>query len=210
MSARRRSRAPHSPSAVMKSALPAGEPLTFVACLENWAEGMDYCAVAVPAEVTEKLGTSGPVLVLACVNDSKPFQVSLFPVGGGRHCIRIKAKVRKETNTRSGDRVRLRITRLDPSETEVPEDMRRALRSEGVDDAFEALPPGKRNFILRRVEEAVRSETRQKRIQEGVLAAHQRREWLSDRHGARPSLARERSANGSTRTSGGGGKHAAG
>jgi hypothetical protein len=40
--------------------------------------------------------SKGPVLVMARVNDSDPLQVSLFPVGGGRHCIRIKAKVRND------------------------------------------------------------------------------------------------------------------
>ncbi|HKX44785.1 MAG TPA: DUF1905 domain-containing protein, partial [Burkholderiaceae bacterium] len=62
----------------MKHTPPAGQKLSFHAHLENWAEGMDYCAVRVPAEITEALGTNGPVLVLARVNDSEPFQVSLF------------------------------------------------------------------------------------------------------------------------------------
>ena len=86
----------------MKTSPLVGRNLSFQADLENWAEGMDYCAVSVPATITEALGTKGPVLVLARVNDSEPFQVSLFPVGGGQHYIRIKAKVRQETNTKTG------------------------------------------------------------------------------------------------------------
>ncbi|MDP9025068.1 MAG: DUF1905 domain-containing protein [Candidatus Eremiobacteraeota bacterium] len=69
----------------MKNSLVAGTQLSFEATLENWAEGMDYCAVPVPATITESLGTRGPVLVTACLNDSAPFTVSLFPVGGGKH-----------------------------------------------------------------------------------------------------------------------------
>lgn len=64
---------------------PIGQQLSFHANLESWVEGMDYCAVPVPAEITEALGTKGPVLVMARVNDSEPFKVSLFPVGGGQH-----------------------------------------------------------------------------------------------------------------------------
>lgn len=164
----------------MKHTPPAGQKLSFHAHLENWAEGMDYCAVRVPAEITEALGTNGPVLVLARVNDSEPFQVSLFPVGGGQHYIRIKAKVRHETNTKTGDRIRIRITVLDRADVAIPDDLVSALRAEGVEEAFKSLPPGKQNFIIRRIDEAAKPETRERRIQEGVVAAHQRREKLID------------------------------
>ena len=164
----------------MKYAPVAGRHLSFQAELENWAEGMDYCAVPVPPEITSTLGTKGPVLVMARVNESAPFQVSLFPVGGGQHYIRIKAKVRQETNTKTGDRIRLSFTILDPANAEVPDDLMSALQAEGVWDFFKALPPGKKSFIIRRIDAAAKPQTRAKRIQEGVLAAHQRRESLID------------------------------
>lgn len=162
----------------MKQAPVAGQQFSFRVALENWAEGMDYCAVPVPAKVTQALGTKGPVLVLARVNDSEPFQVSLFPVGGGQHYIRIKAKVRQETRTKTGDRVRVEITVLDRADVQIPDDLMRALRAEGVVKAFQALPPGKQGFIIRRIGEAARSDTRERRVQEAVLAAHQQREKL--------------------------------
>ena len=162
----------------MKHTPAAGQQLSFQADLEGWAEGMDYCAVAVPAEVTEALGTRGPVLVMACVNESEPFQVSLFPVGGGKHFVRIKARVRRETGTKTGDRVRIQVTVLDRASVEVPDDLMGALRAEGVAEAFGSLPPGKRNFLIRRIDEAAKPETRDRRIQEGVVAAHQQREKL--------------------------------
>lgn len=160
----------------MKATPAAGRQLSFQATLENWAEGMDYCAVPVPAKITEALGTKGPVLVLAQVNQSAPFQVSLFPVGGGQHYIRIKAKVRQETNTKTGDLIRVRFTVLDRAEAEIPEDLMRALAAEGVTAAFKSLPPGKQSFIIRRIDDAAKPMTREKRIQEAVAAAHERRE----------------------------------
>lgn len=164
----------------MKNASIAGQKLSFQADLEEWAEGMDYCAVRVPPEITAALGTKGPVLVLARVNESEPFQVSLFPVGGGQHYMRVKAKVRRETNTKTGDRVRIRITVLDRADVVLPDDLVSALRAEGVEEAFKSLPPGKQNFIVRRIDDAARPETRGRRIQEGVVAAHERREKLRD------------------------------
>ena len=158
----------------MKKAPPAGRRLSFEAVLENWAEGMDYCAVAVPAEITDAVGTKGPVLVMARVNDSEPFQVSLFPVGGGQHYIRIKAAVRRETNTRVGDRIRVRMTVLDRANVDIPQDLMAALRAEGVAQAFSSLPPGKQNYIIRRIDAAARPETRARRIEEAVAAAHEK------------------------------------
>jgi hypothetical protein len=165
----------------MKSAPPAGRKHSFEAKLENWAEGMDYCAVSVPAKITKALGTKAAVLVMATVNDSRPFKVSLFPVGGGRHYIRIKAKVRKETGTQAGDRVHIRFTVLDRADVTYPKDLLTALRAERAGDDFKSLPPGEQNFLLRRIDEAVKPETRQKRIREAVAAAHRRREKRSDR-----------------------------
>jgi hypothetical protein len=157
----------------MKNAPTAGRQLSFQANLEDWAEGMDYCAIPVPHEITEALGTKGPVLVLAQVNESEPFPVSLFPVGGGRHYIRIKAKVRQETHTKTGDRIRMRITVLDRADVEIPDDLMRALEAEKMTAHFKSLPPGQKNFIIRRINDAAKPETRQSRILGAVRAAQQ-------------------------------------
>lgn len=165
----------------MTTAPAAGSQLSFEACLQDWAEGMDYCAVAVPAKVTEALGTKGPVLVMAQVNESAPFQVSLFPVGGGQHCIRIKAKVRQETNTKTGDLIRVRFTVLDRAAVDIPDELAGALDAAGMTRAFNSLPPGKQNFMVRRINEAVKPETREKRVRDAVLEAHQAHEKAVER-----------------------------
>ena len=168
----------------MKTSLTAARQLSFQAELESWAEGMDYCAVPVPAKITEALGTKGPVLVMAQVNDSQPFQVSLFPVGGGQHYIRIKAKVRQETNTQLGDRIRVRFTVLDRAAVDIPADLMSVLAAEGMTAAFKSLPPGQQNFIVRRIGEAAKPQTREKRIQEALLAARQRQGRADDQDSA--------------------------
>lgn len=168
----------------MKTSPIAGQQLSFHAALENWAEGMNYCAVPVPAKITAALGTKGPVLVLAQVNESAPFQVSLFPVGGGQHYMRIKAKVRQETQITTGDRIRVRLTVLDRSHVEIPDDLMRALVAEDMTAAFTLLPPGKQQYIIRRIDEAVKPQTRTKRITEAIDAAHQRKERLTDEEAA--------------------------
>ncbi|MBU2863332.1 YdeI/OmpD-associated family protein [Reinekea forsetii] len=151
-----------------------GKQFEFNAILENWAEGMDYCAVSVPSSVTKSLGTKGPVLVRASVNNSEPFQVSLFPVGGGKHYIRIKSKIRKLTNTKMGDNIKLDFVVIDPEDVDIPDDLLASLEKSGMIDGFVDLPPGKRNFLIRRIGEAAKPATREKRIQEALEAAIER------------------------------------
>jgi hypothetical protein len=51
--------------------------------------------------------------------------------------------------------------------------------------SFKCLPSGKQNFISRKIGEAVKPETRDKRIHEEVVAAHGRRENVSDNDSGR-------------------------
>lgn len=133
---------------------------------------MNYFALPVPAKITGALGTRGPVPVSARVNDSKPFLVSLHPVGGGRHKLRVKAEVRGAAKIKEGDRVRVQITVLDRSaEISIPSDVANALRSQGVLESFKALPRGKLSYTLRWIDQAAKPETRAKRIRDAVEVA---------------------------------------
>lgn len=159
------------------SSLPkAGKKLSFQSKIENWAEGMDYCAIPVPASVTKALGTKSAVLVMARVNSSEPFKVSLFPAGGGQHYIRLRAKVRKAAKLKEGDRVTVRITVLNRADITIPKDLAAALHAERATADFDALTPGKKNYIIRRIDDASKPETRVKRIKDAVEEAHQARE----------------------------------
>lgn len=154
-----------------------GREIKFRSKLENWAEGMDYCAIAVPASVTKILGTKAAVLVMARLNKSEPFKVSVFPAGGGKHFIRIRKKVRTQAKLKEGDAVTVSILVLDrDADAVIPKDLEKALRDEDVLKDFESITPGARNFLLRKIDDAAKPETRAKRIQEAVEAAHQRRE----------------------------------
>ena len=70
----------------------------------------------------------------------------------------------------------MQFTVLDRADVTIPTDLMSALRAEGVTEDFKSLPPGKQNFILRRIDDAAKPETRDKRIQEAVEAAHRSRE----------------------------------
>jgi hypothetical protein len=151
--------------------------LSFQSKLERISSEANYFALSVPLKISQALGTKGPVPVLAKLNNAEPFLVSLFPVGGGRHYIRVKAKVRDEAKIKAGDRVRVKITvRNHADEVSIPKDLEKALRSERVLDDFKSLSNGKKSFMLRLIEEAARAQTRAKRIRDAVEAAHEKRE----------------------------------
>jgi hypothetical protein len=152
----------------MNSVAKAGKTLSFKSVLENWAQGMDYCAIPVPAKVTQSLATKKAVLVMARINKSEPFKVSLFPVGGGKHYIRVRKKVRKDANLSEGDKIAVEITVLDRADIDIPKDLYAALRSKEVTARFNGLTPGKKNYMIRRIEDASKPETRAKRVREVV------------------------------------------
>jgi len=150
--------------------------LSFRSRLEKISSEANYFGVSVPLKITKALGTKGPVQVSARVNDSMPFLVSLFPIGGGRHYIRVKAKIRNEVKIKEGDRVQVQIDVLDPSaKVSIPKDLLSSLRMEGLASDFDALPTGKKRYILRQIDEAAKPETRVKRIHAAVEAARQKK-----------------------------------
>lgn len=146
--------------------------LSFESQLERLAKEINYFALPVPAEVTAALKTTGPVPVSARVNGSKPFLVSLYPRGEGRHGMRIKAEVREEVKIEEGDRVSVEIAVIDrEAEIEIPDDLAKALRTADALEAFKALPKGKQRYTLRWISEVAKPETRAKRIQSVVSEA---------------------------------------
>lgn len=174
----------------MKKPEPAPH-LSFASRLERIAVDAEYYGLAVPANISGALGTRGPVPVSARINGGTPFLVSLYPVGGGRHSLRVKAAVRREAGITGGDRVRVEITVVDRAAFSIPPDVERTLRAAGVLAQFKALPPGKRNYTLRWIEQAARPETRQKRIDEAVEMARAK-PLASQSESAKPGKAADR------------------
>ena len=91
------------------AATPQQQQLSFDSTLERIATGMEYYALSVPLGTSQALHTRGAVPVLAKVNDSDAFKGSLYPVGGGRHYLRVRNKVCKAAGIKDGDRIRVQI-----------------------------------------------------------------------------------------------------
>ena len=137
----------------------------FQSKLECIASGMNYFAIPVPKKITTALGTTGPVAVAAQVNKSEVFKASLYPIGGGKHYLRVKNKICSSIKINEGDRVTVKFTIRDrKSEITIPEDLKTSLKEAGLEKEFKSIPIGKKSYLLRTIEEAVKPQTREKRI----------------------------------------------
>jgi hypothetical protein len=137
---------------------------------------MEYFALSVPMKITRALKTRGPVPVAARVNHSQIFLASLYPVGNGRHKLRVRNKICKGVNIKEGDRVNVQATVRDRSaEVSIPNDLMRVLRAKGLVEEFKAFPIGKKSYLLRLIAEARKPETRVTRIQTAADEARPRR-----------------------------------
>ncbi len=174
-----------SGSAAAKSASKgAVGSLVFRSRLESLTDEAEYYGISVPVEVTRRLKTLAAVPVSVRINQSSPFRSSFYPVGGGRHYMRVKASVRKEVAIREGDTIEIEAQILDRADrTELPDDLHTRLRVAGVLEVFESMPPGMRNHLIHRIEEVAKVETRKKRVLEAVNAAHDRARKQTQKRG---------------------------
>lgn len=147
----------------------SGKEFEFKAILERWASGMEYYAISIPHDITVALKTRASVPVKVQINNSDVFMASLFPVGEGRHYLRIKNKICKAVQIKEKDLINVKIkVRNREKEILIPHDLQKALKEAGAEREFNALPIGKKSYLLRVINEAVKAETREKRIKDVV------------------------------------------
>jgi hypothetical protein len=137
-------------------------------------------SVEVPATVSRAIGVRGHVPVLVRANAGAPFHATLVPRGGGRHRLFVNHEARGGARAGSRLSIDLRVEER-TREVVIPEDLEAALRDEGVLAAWESLPPGKREHILKWIDEAIHEPTREKRVARAVQEALARHERNVDR-----------------------------
>jgi hypothetical protein len=134
--------------------------------------GSWYTFIDIPATVTRATGKRGPVPVIVLVNGTAEVRASIVPRGDGRHQLMINTRARTEAKVEAGDRVAISL-RIDEDQVgyPMPEDLAHELRRHDVYEAYQRLPVGKRNHIVRTIEAAAAETTRQKRIDKTVELA---------------------------------------
>ena len=160
----------------------------FTVPLVNLGQGAPLYALEIPEAVSSATGRRGPVPIVATLNRTVEVQASLVPMGGGRHRLQLNARTRGELEIELGDEVRVALVVPEkPPILPLPADFAQALREVDLQEFFAAFPVGKQNHIILWIEEAVRPQTREKRIAKAIEVAFRARERASERRSASPA-----------------------
>jgi hypothetical protein len=141
-----------------------------------------WVTVTVPRAITKAIGIRGRVPVVGVFDGKEKFRATLLAIGNGAHILSVKYDHRKNLGVKPGDRITVtfEIDR-EPRVIATPPDVIDALESEGLLDAYELIPPGRKMQFLKYLEQAVHEETRLKRVAMIVELAHAAREKQVDR-----------------------------
>jgi hypothetical protein len=155
--------------------------------------GSWYTFIDIPATVSRATGKRGPVPVIVLVNGTAEVRASIVPCGDGRHQLMIHTRARTEAGVEAGDRIDIAL-RIDEDQVgyPIPEDLAHELRRHDVFEAYQRLPVGKRNHIVRTIEEAAAETTREKRIDKTVEIALAASEREFDRAAKKAAKKRDR------------------
>jgi hypothetical protein len=141
-----------------------------------------WVTVKVPGAITRAIGIRGRVPIVGVFDGKENFRATLLAIGNGAHILSVKYEHRKNLGLKPGDRISV-VFEIDhePRTMPTPPDVIDALASEGLLDAYELIPPGRKMQFLKYLEQAVHEETRLKRIAMIVELAHAAREKQVDR-----------------------------
>ncbi len=144
--------------------------------------GTSFLCIAIPRAVSKAIGKRGPVPVIAVINGVAETRASIVPTGGGRHRLMLNAATRKLAGAPEGALAAV-VLAVDesPVAEAIPIDLSEALSDAGVMADFIGLSVGRRNHILRFIEQSAHEATREKRVAMAVEVANGAREKGVDR-----------------------------
>jgi antitoxin component of MazEF toxin-antitoxin module len=124
--------------------------------------------IVVPPEKMSALGAGGRPQVLVEVNGYQ--YRSAVGMMGGKHMVSVSAAVRKATDLKGDDDVRVTLTVAEsPREVEIPDDLQTAFAVNGAARAFFAtLSNSLQRYHIDNINAAKTAETRQRRIEKSI------------------------------------------
>ena len=138
------------------------EPLRLTTTLEP--RGPAGAIVLDDAQVAALGGGAKAFPVRVAVGGQDPVPLRLARMGGA-NLIGFAKAVREQLGVELGDTLEVVITKDDaPREVALPDDLAAALEDAGKRAAFDALAPSRRKEHARKVEEAKKPETRERRV----------------------------------------------
>jgi bifunctional DNA-binding transcriptional regulator/antitoxin component of YhaV-PrlF toxin-antitoxin module len=124
--------------------------------------------VLFPYDVEEEFGTKGRVPVTATIN-GESYTGSLMKYGLPQHFLGVEKAIREKIGKQPGDVVEVVLWKDEEERTiEVPPDLQRMMKKEGLLSFFEKLSYTHRKEYCRWISEAKKEETRLRRIEKAA------------------------------------------
>jgi hypothetical protein len=141
------------------------EKITFETVLEKH-ENMEATGIFFPFDVEKTFGAKR-VPVKVWINEAH--YLSTIVRMGGQFCMAVPKKVRDEAHIKGGERITVTIQRdTDKRTIEVPIDLAKALKDNGLTEAFGKFSYTHQKEYVNSVNEAKKEETRVRRIEKVI------------------------------------------
>jgi hypothetical protein len=144
-------------------------PQRFKARLEVGGEGNAWVLLKLPFDAAAVFGSKGNIRVKGTLNGT-PYETSIFPGGDGTHHMMVNKALQQSAGVKAGSTVDVTMEiNTETPRVQLPDDFRAALRSSSkAFKTFEALSPSKKKYLVQRIGEAKKPETRRRRIEEAI------------------------------------------
>jgi methionine aminopeptidase len=135
----------------------------------NKHETSEATGIAIPFDVEKVFGSRARVPVRGTINGF-PFRSSIFPMGGGCHFMAVNKATREGAKARAGDTITVQMERdEEPRVITPPQDFARALKAnKDAQATWEKLSYTHQKEYARAIEEAMKPETRARRIEKAI------------------------------------------
>ncbi|HVN93126.1 MAG TPA: YdeI/OmpD-associated family protein [Terracidiphilus sp.] len=141
---------------------------SFRAKIQEASVGSGGAFVLFPFDVEKEFGTRGRVAVKSTLA-GVPYSGSLIRYGMPQHMLPVLKLIREEIGKGPGDSIDVVVWKDDAERTiEIPPDLKKLLKTEGLLTGFEKLSFTHRKEYVRWIDEAKKQETRQRRHEKAV------------------------------------------
>jgi len=138
--------------------------IKFTGIIRGSEVGVGGAYVLFPYDVMEAFGTKGRIPVKAII-EGEPYRGSLVKYGQPQHMFPLLKAIREKLGKSIGDTIEVTLELDQEARTiDVPNDLKKALKAEKLDKAFERLSYTHQKEYVKWIEEAKKPETRANRI----------------------------------------------
>ena len=142
--------------------------IKFTAVIQASEVGAGGAYVLFPFDVEKTFGKKGRIPITSTI-EGEPYRGSLVKYGHPQHMFPVLKAIREKLGKKIGDTIEV-IIEVDKEERDIetPTDLKKALKANKLDKAFDKLAFTHRNEYVKWIEGAKKAETRENRILKAI------------------------------------------